>query len=334
MTPSRAMASLAWVVAATWLVPLPASADPAAAEALFREGRRLLDEGRTEEACLKLKESQAQDPSSGTLLNLGLCHEMQHKVATAWSDYVSAARLAREQGRADRAAVAEKKVAELEPRLPYLTVTAASPVEGLEITRGDDRLGAGVLGSAVPLDPGSYVVIASAPRYRTWQTTVDVAEAESKAVQVPALEPLTASAPPEEPPPAPTAVAPAALPEASATGQQPAAGAGVLGWIIGGVGLAGLGVGVGFGVSSLAKYHDASSLCPSHEGCSADAMSARSAAESRAWISNIGIGAGVAGAAIGGWIVIRGRRASTATRVAVGSAPGASGMSLSLSQGF
>ena len=118
---------------AALLAPSTAMADPATAEALFREGRRLLDEGKTDEACLKLAESQAQDPSSGTLLNLGLCHEMQHKIATAWSDYVSAARYARDQGRADRAAAAEKKAAQLEVRLPHLTVTAASPAAGLAI---------------------------------------------------------------------------------------------------------------------------------------------------------------------------------------------------------
>src|SRR5271154_603178 len=136
-----AIVSLVTLVAvATSLSPSTASADPAAAEALFREGRRLLDEGKTDEACLKLAESELQDPSSGTLLNLGLCHELQHKVATAWSNYVSAGQLARDQGRMDRAAVAEKKAADLAPRLPYLTITTTAPTPGLEIKRGDDRL--------------------------------------------------------------------------------------------------------------------------------------------------------------------------------------------------
>jgi len=237
---------------AALLAPSTAMADPATAEALFREGRRLLDEGKTDEACLKLAESQAQDPSSGTLLNLGLCHEMQHKIATAWSDYVSAARYARDQGRADRAAAAEKKAAQLEVRLPHLTVTAASPAAGLAIERGGHRLGPGALGSAVPLDPGSYMVTASAPGHKTWKATIDVAEAESKTVQVPELEaeapaategsaasrgsPAIAPVPTSEPPP------PAVVP-------PPASRGAALGWVIGGTGVAAIAVGAAFGFS-------------------------------------------------------------------------------------
>ena len=66
------------------LAPL-ASADPAAAEALFREGRKLLDEGQLDAACSKLAESQRLDASPGTLGSLAQCHEKQGKTATAWA---------------------------------------------------------------------------------------------------------------------------------------------------------------------------------------------------------------------------------------------------------
>jgi hypothetical protein len=61
-----------------------ASAGPTAAEALFQEGRQLLEEGHVDEACLRLAESYAQEPASGTLLNLARCHQTQGKIATAW----------------------------------------------------------------------------------------------------------------------------------------------------------------------------------------------------------------------------------------------------------
>jgi len=335
---SRTVASLAAVVAvAALLPPSTASADPAAAEALFREGRRLLDEGKTEEACLKLAESQAQDPSSGTLLNLGLCHEVEHKLATAWSNYLSAARLARDQGRMERAAVAEKKATQLEPRLPHLTVTAAAPVAGLQIERGFERLGPGVLGSAVPVDPGSYVITASAPGHLAWKTTIEVAEGESKTVQVPELEP---EAPPAgqapEQPPAPPAIAPVSPPPppTPAAASPSKRGGGALGWIIGGAGVAALAVGAGFGFASLASYHDASSLCPSHDNCSEAAISAWSSAGSKAWVTNVAFGAGVVGTGLGGWILLRGGGREPATRVAVRSTPDAPGMRVSLERGF
>ena len=69
-------ARLAVTVAALFgTVSLRVQAASPAAEALFEEGRRLLEAGRTDEACLKLAESLAQEMSSGTLLNLALCHE-------------------------------------------------------------------------------------------------------------------------------------------------------------------------------------------------------------------------------------------------------------------
>jgi len=327
------MTLLAAIVAvAVLLGPSTASADPAAAEALFREGRRLLDEGKTEEACLKLAESQAQDPSSGTLLNLGLCHETQHKTATAWSDYVSAGRLARDRGRPDRAAVAEKKATELEPRLPYLTVTVAAPVAGLEIMRGAERLGRGLFGSAVPIDPGTYLIAATAPGYRAWKVTIDVGEGESKSVQVPELE---REVPPTQAPDLPPAPAPPAALRASSSASVSAGGGNVLGWVVGGAGVAALGVGAGFGVASLASYHDASDLCPSpHKGCNSDAISARNTAESRAWISNVALSVGVIGAGIGGFILLSGRKRESATQIAVRAALRAGGMRVSLEGSF
>jgi tetratricopeptide (TPR) repeat protein len=336
MTAPRAIASLAAVVAvAAFLAPSPASADPAAAEALFREGRRLLDDGKTEEACSKLAESQAQDPSSGTLLNLGWCHEIQHKLATAWSDYVSAARLAREQGRPDRAVVADKKATDLEPRLPHLTVTAIAPAVGLQIERGDERIGLGLLGSAVPLDPGSYVITARAPGHRSWKTTIDVAEAESKTVQVPGLE-AEAPAPAEAPetplgPPAIAVLPPDGV--LNAASSQASHGH-TFGWIIGGVGVAGLAVGAVAGIASLISYHDATTLCPSRSGCGDAAISARNSAESKAWVSNIAFGVGVVGVGIGSFVLLTGRRSGPSTSVAVRAAPDATGMRVSLEQSF
>jgi hypothetical protein len=326
--------------------PSISSADPAVAEALFREGRRLLDEGKTDEACLKLEESQAQDPSSGTLLNLGLCHETQHKIATAWANYVSAARLAREQLRPDRAVVAEKKVADLERRLPYLAVSATAPAPGLQILLGAERLGPGLLGSAVPVDPGSYLVTASAPGRKDWKTTVDIKEGESKAVTVPELEPEAPSAPAVAPPvaeaPARSAGTPAVapVPPSDALAPPPAPppvsgnGRAVLGWSLGGAGLAAAGVGAGFGVASLGSYHDASQQCPLRTNCSDSAIAARNSAESKAWVSNIAIGAGVVGVGLGAWFLVSGRRGEPATRVSVQARPEAGGLRVGFEQSF
>src|SRR5262245_21964036 len=94
----------------------------AAAEALFKDGKALMDRGDYAAACAKFAESERLDASSGTMLNLGRCLAQQGKTASAWAKYLEAGRIAREQGRAARAAEAKKKAAELEPDLSYLAI--------------------------------------------------------------------------------------------------------------------------------------------------------------------------------------------------------------------
>src|SRR5258705_3259626 len=72
------------------MCPRGASADLAGAEALFRQGRQLLSEGKTAAACEKFAASQRMDPSSGTLLNLADCHAGEGKTASAWAGFLTA----------------------------------------------------------------------------------------------------------------------------------------------------------------------------------------------------------------------------------------------------
>src|SRR5204863_10189231 len=75
--------------------------DAATAEALFREGRALMEAGNYKAACPKLEESYAQDPATGTLLALGICQERAGLTASAWATYSDAATRAKRDGRAD-----------------------------------------------------------------------------------------------------------------------------------------------------------------------------------------------------------------------------------------
>src|SRR5215471_2500246 len=92
---SIGLVSLGFATGLSVAAPSIAWAVSPAAEALFQEGRRLLSEGQTDEACARFAGSFAIEASSGTLLNLASCHEKQDKTATAWAEYRAAARLAR-----------------------------------------------------------------------------------------------------------------------------------------------------------------------------------------------------------------------------------------------
>src|SRR5258707_4828128 len=80
-----------------------ATAGPPAAEALFQEGRQLLEAGHVDEACLRLAESYWQEPASWTLLNLARCHQTHGKIATARAQYAASPLRSRPQALDDLA---------------------------------------------------------------------------------------------------------------------------------------------------------------------------------------------------------------------------------------
>src|SRR5258706_6398517 len=96
--------------------------DPAGAEKLFAEARKLLDAGKYAEACQRLADSQKLDPGVGTLLNLAQCYEKMGRTATAWATYHEAAAAARANGQMYREQKAARAADGLVPNLSQLTL--------------------------------------------------------------------------------------------------------------------------------------------------------------------------------------------------------------------
>ncbi len=284
----------------------PTSQERTLAAALFQEGRDLMTKGNYKEACPKFAESQRLDPGGGTLLNLALCHEREGKIATAWTEFREALSIARRDKRPEREKAALAEIEKIEPSLSRISllVPAEARTESLSIKLDGVDFPEAAWGTKVPIDPGEHSVVVSAPGRKNYETTVAVgASASDKSVTIPRLELLPEGAAPLAPP-TPSA---SQQPSADTVTPPPSSVQKTLGYVVGGVGLVGIGLGSAFGVMAISKRSDSDKLC-STATCSGptgqEAVSLNEDAQSFATISNIGFGVGIVGLVAGTVLVL------------------------------
>jgi hypothetical protein len=198
MPHSQAFLRAAISLTATLLLVSPlhageASARRATAQALFEQGRRLIQDGDASRACPKFEESQRLDPGVGTQFNLADCYEQVGKLASAYALYTDVAAATRQAGQQQREEVARGRARALKPRLSKLMVEVSegARVEGLVVRRDGVEVGPAQWGFAVPVDPGTHEVTAVAPDMKEWSGTVEVKNGASEhTLLVPPLVPL------------------------------------------------------------------------------------------------------------------------------------------------
>lgn len=274
-----------------------ALADSSVAQALFDAGRQLMKEGNYAAACAKFAESQRIEPADGTLMNLAACHVKQGKTATAWSEFNDALTGAMRAGDEARIKEAKRQVDTLEPELSRLRIVAAHGEAGLEIRLDDTLLGSATLGLAIPVDPGEHRVTVRAPGYAAWQTRVSVAPRARKELAVPALHRLPRRIGETH------SVPRVAKPQVHDSAVDRSSSAPLAAYVIGGVGVVGLGVGTYFGLKAGSKKRDSEDEC--HNGaCTPDGAALLRDADSAAWVSNVGFGVGVAGIGIATYLFV------------------------------
>lgn len=294
MIPLRRSSLVVLLLAGGMLASSPAAAqdasnasNAAAAEALFRDGRALYDQGKYPEACAKFAESERLDPAPGTLLNLGGCYEKNGQTASAWATFKEAVAAAHVKGRADWEDLARTRAAALEPKLSRLTVAVASKADGLAVTRDGSNVGTAEWGTPIPVDPGSHVVDAQAPHRKPFHQSVDVpAGGASITVTVAELDPADE----ESGPPAPET-------HSSGSTQR------TIGLVVGGLGIVGLGIGTAFGFVAMGKENDATQHhCDASDHCDAQGVQLGKDAQSAATASTIAFVVG--GVALAGGLVL------------------------------
>jgi hypothetical protein len=197
---------------------VPARAQSAEAEVLFREGRTLVKRGKLAAGCDKLAASERLENSVGTLLNLGDCREKLGKLASAWAAFRKAEAMAKRAGDDDRRqAEAARRAAALEPRLSNLVIEVPARVEGLVVRRDGEIVDEAQWNTPLPVDPGSYTIVAEAPGHVAWRKTAQVgAGTKRQVVVIAGLERA-----PEPPVAAPVLVPPPAMVPTPESAEEP-----------------------------------------------------------------------------------------------------------------
>jgi hypothetical protein len=273
------------------------------------------------EACPKLEESQRLERATGTQFKLADCYEQTGKTASAWANFLEVAASARRAGQAEREGIAKARADALTPKLTKLLIqVGGEATPGLDVTRDGKPVGRGLWGTPVPVDPGIYVIRATAPGRDPWEKKADAQGAGwTVTVTVPALFPKGEG--PAEP-----------APEGGVTRSPPAQGGEGLGTqrIVGislaGAGVVGIGIGVAFGVIAMSKNDEALENCRTPELCTQKGLDLTASAEGAATASTIGFIAGTAALAGGAVLFFTAKKAApAAARLRIG--PGGASLS-------
>src|ERR1044071_8392805 len=164
------------------------------AEALFRDGKRLMKEGKLAEACAAFEGSERAEHNVATLLSLADCREKNHQYASAWALFLQADSQTRsDPSKATLNVTAKNRARALEPKLSYLTINVPdeSRIPDLVLTRDGAPVDPAEWNRSIPADGGSHVIAGKAPGHESWSTTVTLQpESDKQAVEVPRFKAL------------------------------------------------------------------------------------------------------------------------------------------------
>jgi hypothetical protein len=180
-------AALGALLVMTLRVSVAQASDPAAARALFDQGRELVAAGDYPAACPKFEASLALDVGIGTKYNLADCWDQVGRTASAWALFLEVAADSRAAGQLDREAVAQQRARALQPKLSFVRIEVQNPAAGQEVLLDGSGIERGAWDNELPLDPGEHTVSAQAPGRETFTTTLRVDISSRQSVTVPSL---------------------------------------------------------------------------------------------------------------------------------------------------
>lgn len=244
--------------------------------------------------CAQLEASFKTDRAEATLEQLAQCREKEGKVAQAWGWYSDLVSRAVQTGQADREKQMRDKVAELEKKIPHVTLKLAGRDEITQIRIDGQPLGRPAWGTPLALDPGPHVFSFGGPGPEKAERRILLKESEDLALDIPPLVDDTK----------PVAATPASTPlviDPSLVIHEDGSEArkwGKISLVAGGVGLV---IGGVFGVMAMSAKSDADEL---FKAGNAGFKAKDEDASTNAAVSTVGFGIGLVGAAIGTYLLV------------------------------
>ena len=289
------------------------------AEALFRDGKRLMKDGKLAEACAAFEGSEHAEHNVATVLSLADCREKNHQYASAWALFLQADSQTRsDPTKATLNVTAKNRARALEPKLSYLTINVPdeSRIPELVVSRDGAPVDPAEWNRSIPADGGAHTIAGKAPGHESWSTTVTLRpDGDKQAVEVPKFKAL------------PEIVNKPDKAERFAGSEQPivreadpwtprrkiAVGVAASGVVIGGIA-------IGLGVSASSMHTDALAKCP-ESACTTEGAAAASQqnkdARTRALYANIGYGAAALAIGAGVTLWFLGKPEAPAAEVAI-----------------
>jgi len=223
----------------------PSKADVAVARQYFDAAAAAESQGRWRDALDQLSKAVAIKETAGLRYHLGFAKENLGLIADALLEYQRASALVRSSATSEQVErLIVPKLAEMRRRVPTLTVTVPVDVKDAQLRIDGAAVKSEVLGTSIPLNPGTHSLAVAAPGRRTFHTQVTVGEGSTvtQAAEL-MLEVETAAISAPAPPPTTT--------HAESRPSPPPAepGGSAMTWVLlgeGAVTLAGLGVGFGY----------------------------------------------------------------------------------------
>jgi len=280
-----------------------------AARQQFARAEEDEDAGRWSDALEKLRSVFAVKQTAGVRYHIALCEEHLGKLADALADYSAADGEAHAENAQDVLKLVGKRLADLQPRVPQLTIHVVPDAPDASVTLDGAAVAGPALGTAMRVDPGLHRVDATAPGRAPSSAEITMREHDVTVLDVRLAPAEVAISPPipEHPQAAPQGATPAGS-------RRPA-----IAWTIAAIALAGGGGGAY--VAAGDARNSARSECALVVSSSAGACdSQKQPVRAWDWIA-AGAWAGAAAAsalAVISWTSPRGASASSSARVLVG----------------